>query len=98
MRYAIPAFSTFVVCSTFILAAVQLPAQAISAQDSAGGPPPTAPSGLMVRPAVKGDRTMGVYQLPGCPEYDALSPAAVIFFATEEEAQRAGFHKAKNCP
>jgi methylphosphotriester-DNA--protein-cysteine methyltransferase len=49
-------------------------------------------------PPIKGERTTGVYFLPDCPQYDFLSGAVVVLFTTEEEAQRAGFHKAPNCP
>jgi hypothetical protein len=100
MRYATAAFSGFLVCSTLVLAPLGLPALAATEQGPAGDTPLAPPSGLMVRPTapIKGDHTTGVYLLPGCPEYDSLNDAVVVLFTTEEEAQRAGFHKAPNCP
>jgi hypothetical protein len=100
MRYATSAFSGFIVCSSLVLAPCGLPTLAAAEQGPAGDPPLAPPSGLMVSPAlpIKGDRSTGVYFPPGCPEYDFLSGAVVVLFTTEEEAQRAGFHKAPNCP
>jgi deoxyribonuclease-1 len=106
MRYATSAFSGFLVCSTLILAPYGLPAWAAAEPGPTDDPPPAAPSGLAgpsgltVSPAppIKGERRTGAYFPPGCPEYDSLSSAVVVLFATEEEARRAGFHKAQNCP
>jgi Metal binding domain of Ada len=100
MKYATAAFSGFLVCSILILTPFGLPALAATEQDPAGNTPLAPPSGLIVSPTapIKGDHTTGVYFLPGCPQYDFLNDAAVVLFATEEEAQRAGFHKAQNCP
>jgi hypothetical protein len=99
MRYATSAFSWFVVCSILVLVLFGLPAWATE-QGPVSNSPSAAPSGLTVSPAppIKGDRTTGVYFLPGCRQYDFLSGAVVVLFTTEEEAQRAGFHKAPNCP
>jgi hypothetical protein len=58
-----------------------------------------APSGLTVTaPAIKGDLPTGEYYLADCPEYDRVDPATMLLFATEEEAQQMGFHKAENYP
>jgi len=47
---------------------------------------------------IKGNSKSKIYHLPACPEYDRLTPANVVTFATEEQARRAGYKKAKNCP
>jgi hypothetical protein len=99
MRYATAAFSGFIVCSTLVLTPFGLPALAAAEQGPVSNSPSAAPSGLMVSPTppIKGERSTGVYFPPGCPEYDSLNGAVVVLFSTEEEAQRAGFHKAQNC-
>ena len=52
-----------------------------------------------MRPAaIKTDCSTEGYYLPDCLEYDRGDPATMLLFATEEEAQPAGFHKAENCP
>jgi micrococcal nuclease len=47
---------------------------------------------------VRGNRKSRVYHLPECPHYHQLSPENTVSFATEAEAQAAGYRKAKNCP
>src|SRR5262245_41705889 len=47
---------------------------------------------------IHGNRNTRVYHLPGCPGYEKIRPANVVPFATEAEAQQAGYRKAKNCP
>src|SRR4051812_48305089 len=87
--------------SMTLLAAPSLPLAA-SEQDTqtqGGGTGLRPPSGLTVTsPAVKGDIPTREYYLADCPEYDQVDPATMLLFATEEEAQRLGFHKAQNCP
>jgi deoxyribonuclease-1 len=39
-----------------------------------------------------------VYHLSNCPGYAKVSEKNLTTFATEDEAVKAGFHKAKNCP
>src|SRR4051812_14246030 len=99
MRYATAAFSGFLVCATLVLPLCRLPAWAAAEPGPGSNSPLAAPSGLTVSPApaIKGERSTGVYFLPECPEYDSLN-GAVVLFVTEEEAQRAGFHKTPNCP
>jgi len=48
--------------------------------------------------AVHGTRNTRVYHLPGCPGYEQMKPTNRVLFATEAEAQQAGYRKAKNCP
>lgn len=45
-----------------------------------------------------GNRNSMIYHLPNCPSYSQVSPKNRVPFKTEEEAQRAGYRKAKNCP
>jgi len=47
---------------------------------------------------IHGNRNTKVYHLPGCPGYEKMRPANVVPFATEAEAQQAGYKKAGNCP
>jgi len=47
---------------------------------------------------VRGNKHSKVYHLSGCPSYEAMSPANIVPFASEAEAQQAGYRKAKNCP
>ena len=47
---------------------------------------------------VHGNRNSKVYRIPGCKGYADMNPASVVSFATEAEAQQAGYHKAKACP
>jgi len=46
---------------------------------------------------VHGNRNSKVYRVPGCKGYADMRPASVVPFATEEEAQQAGYRKAKDC-
>jgi hypothetical protein len=47
---------------------------------------------------VRGNRRSKVYHLPHCPGFTAVSPANIVTFASEADAQQAGYHKAGNCP
>ena len=46
---------------------------------------------------VHGNRHSKVYRVPGCRGYVSMKPASVVPFATEDEAQQAGYRKAKDC-
>jgi hypothetical protein len=68
-------------------------------QGSEGATALRPPSGLTVtNPVIKGDIPTGAYHLPDCPEYPQVDPATMLLFVTEDEAQRAGLHKAETCP
>ena len=56
-------------------------------------PPPRRSPGV-----VRGNRKSRIYHLPECPHYHRLHSANVVGFASETEAQEAGYRKAKNCP
>ena len=47
---------------------------------------------------VHGNRNTKVYHLPGCPGYTRMRPTNLVPFASEAEAQQAGYRKAKDCP
>jgi endonuclease YncB( thermonuclease family) len=47
---------------------------------------------------VHGNRNTRVYHLPGCPGYNRMKPTNLVPFATEAEAQQAGYRRAGNCP
>jgi phosphatidylserine/phosphatidylglycerophosphate/cardiolipin synthase-like enzyme len=46
---------------------------------------------------VHGNKKSKIYHLSTCPGYAGLHPASVVPFATEADAQQAGYRKAKNC-
>lgn len=48
--------------------------------------------------AIRGNPKSKIYHLPTCPTYHQLNPTKAVPFASEAEAQRAGYRKAKNCP
>jgi len=47
---------------------------------------------------VHGNKKSKIYHLSTCPGYAGMNPASVVTFATEAEAQQAGYRKARNCP
>jgi phosphatidylserine/phosphatidylglycerophosphate/cardiolipin synthase-like enzyme len=47
---------------------------------------------------VHGNRHSKVYRVPDCKGYVGMRPASVVPFATEAEAQQAGYRRAKDCP
>ena len=57
-------------------------------------PPRLLPYGVCIH----GNKKSRVYHLANCPGYTKVSATNLTSFATEDEAVRAGFHKAKNCP
>ena len=46
---------------------------------------------------IKGNKATKVYHLPGCPDYNSISPGNVVTFATEQDARKAGYKIAGNC-
>jgi endonuclease YncB( thermonuclease family) len=47
---------------------------------------------------IHGTRNTRVYHLPDCPDYNRMKPTHLVTFATEAEAQQAGYRRAGNCP
>lgn len=47
--------------------------------------------------AIHGNKKSKVYHLSTCPGYTKVSEKNLMSFATEDEATKAGYHKAKNC-
>ena len=47
---------------------------------------------------IHGNKKTHAYHLTNCPSYTKVSPTNLVTFASEDEAVKAGFHKAKNCP
>jgi hypothetical protein len=45
-----------------------------------------------------GNKNSKIYQLSNCPNYNDIAPQNRVPFKTEDEAQKAGFRKAKNSP
>lgn len=46
---------------------------------------------------IKGNRNSMIYHLPGCASYNRIEDKNIVWFATNEEAEVAGFRMAKNC-
>jgi deoxyribonuclease-1 len=46
---------------------------------------------------IHGNKNSKVYRVPGCKGYASMRPASVVPFATEQEAQQAGYRRAKDC-
>jgi hypothetical protein len=46
---------------------------------------------------IKGNRSSMIYHLPGCASYNRIEDKNIVWFATNEEAEAAGFRMAKNC-
>ena len=58
---------------------------------------PTAPPAATSEEAIPGNRRSKVYRVPGCKGYKTMPPASVVPFATEADAQQAGYRRAKDC-
>jgi phosphatidylserine/phosphatidylglycerophosphate/cardiolipin synthase-like enzyme len=65
------------------------------ARRSAGASSPATPR-APASGEVHGNRNSKVYRVPGCKSYAGMNPASVVPFATEAEAQHAGYRKAKD--
>jgi len=66
-------------------------------------PKPSAPAAAPAMAATSTDgaihanKKSKVYHLSTCPGYTKVSEKNLMSFATEDEATKAGYHKAKNC-
>ena len=58
----------------------------------------SSPYGSSIWGRAHGNRNSKVYRVPGCKGYARMRPASVVSFATEAEAQQAGYRRAKDCP
>jgi len=47
---------------------------------------------------IHGNKRSRIYHLFNCPSYDAVKATNIVEFINEEDAQKAGYRKAKNCP
>ena len=45
-----------------------------------------------------GNRNSKIYHLPNCPDYSRVAERNRIYFDTPQDAERAGFRQARNCP
>jgi methylphosphotriester-DNA--protein-cysteine methyltransferase len=50
-------------------------------------------AGLVIR-----NKRSGIYHLPSCPDYNKVSEKNRQYFKTKEEAEKAGYRMARNCP
>lgn len=48
--------------------------------------------------AIIGNRRSRIYHWPGCPNYDDVAPQNREYFRTKEDAEKAGYRAARNCP
>lgn len=61
-------------------------------------PTPLSTAAIIEKPClVIGNKSSGIYHIPGCKSYDKVVSYNRQNFCTEEDAQKAGFRKAKNC-
>ncbi len=60
------------------------------------GERPTGP--ISYTGVVVGNRRSRIYHLPNCPNYKDISPQNRVAFKSREEAARAGYRMARNCP
>jgi phospholipase D-like protein len=65
-----------------------------AARRSSGAAPVTVRGNDVIR----GNKNSKIYHLSNCPGYAGMNPTSLIMFATEAEAEQAGYRKAKNCP
>lgn len=56
-------------------------------------PNTSAPTGAII-----GNRNSRIYHEPNCPNYNDVSPQNRVTFGSREEAERAGYRRARNCP
>lgn len=47
---------------------------------------------------IRGNKRSMIYHWPGCPYYNAIAPDNRIPFQTREDAEKAGYRAARNCP
>lgn len=57
-----------------------------------------APSGQSASGKIIGNRNSMVYHLPSCPDYSKTAEKNRVYFGSAEEAEKAGYRKARNCP
>lgn len=46
---------------------------------------------------IKGNKNSRIYHLPHCPNYNDIAEKNIIWFKTNEDAEKAGFRMARNC-
>ena len=63
---------------------------------SQASPEITASPASEAQGKIIGNKNSHIYHLPGDAFYDKISPENRIYFATEEEAQKAGYRKSKS--
>ena len=68
----------------------------------AGAPVATEPAPPVINsgeaPPYIGNKNTKVYHKRGCPGYKRVTPYAAVGFAKAEDAEAAGYRRAKNCP
>jgi hypothetical protein len=67
-------------------------------RQAAVGSAGTSPAMVSGNGLIRGNKNSKIYRLPSCPGYADMNPTSIVTFASEAEAQQAGYRKAKNCP
>ncbi|HZE72487.1 MAG TPA: thermonuclease family protein [Pyrinomonadaceae bacterium] len=60
--------------------------------------PQTATSPESSSGSIIGNKRSMIYHWPGCPYYKDIAPSNRVYFKSPEEAEKAGFRPARNCP
>jgi len=68
-----------------------------SGREAAVKAPGVKPTTTATGPVI-GNRNSMIYHLPSCPDYKKVSERNRVPFASEAEAMKAGYRKARNCP
>jgi endonuclease YncB( thermonuclease family) len=72
--------------------------ESLEADTLAKGLAALPPPGPQAEGPIIGNRNSRKYHRPDCPSYTATTPKNRIIFKTEEEAKKAGYRMAGNCP
>jgi|GEM_PF-3770268 len=75
----------------------QAPAPATPAAPSKAPAMAPAAGSTSTAGEIHANKKSKVYHLSTCPGYAKVSGKNLMTFATEDEAMKAGYHKAKNC-
>jgi endonuclease YncB( thermonuclease family) len=59
---------------------------------------PAATSSSQSAGQIIGNKRSMIYHLPNCPDYSKISEKNRQYFKTKEEAEKAGYRMARNCP
>jgi endonuclease YncB( thermonuclease family) len=69
----------------------------ISSGYSESTPPPRVERDATTSGQIIGNRRSMIYHWPGCPYYNDIAPSNRVYFASREEAEKAGYRASRNC-